>query len=137
MEGILRDTPKEKDIIINNNGLFDTRYNFLSFCQRNRFQFDSLRRAKYSSMMILHFLSNSTIMTDGISFTQRRIHTMLSETYSPTLSFTQRLTHTMLSETYSPTLSSSESEKLKQNTAVVRVNLSFIFRSYEIICMHA
>ncbi|XP_022631730.1 probable histone acetyltransferase HAC-like 1 [Vigna radiata var. radiata] len=84
MEGILRDTPKEKDIIINNNGLFDTRYNFLSFCQRNRFQFDSLRRAKYSSMMILHFLSNSTTMTDGISFTQR-----LSSVSGNTLSFSE------------------------------------------------
>ncbi|WVZ09372.1 hypothetical protein V8G54_013902 [Vigna mungo] len=69
IEGIHRDTTKEKDIIINNE-LFDTRYNFLSFCQRNRFQFDSLRRAKYSSMMMLHFLSNPTTRTDGISFTQ-------------------------------------------------------------------
>jgi len=57
------DTTKEKDIIFNE--LFDSRYKFLSFCQRNRLQFDSLRRAKFSSMMILHSLSNPTQTTVG------------------------------------------------------------------------
>ncbi|CAJ1947356.1 unnamed protein product [Sphenostylis stenocarpa] len=63
VKDILRDTTKEKDIILD-NGLFNSRYNFLSFCQRNRFQFDSLRRAKYSSMMILHYLSDPTSLVE-------------------------------------------------------------------------
>lgn len=52
---------KEKNITLE-NALFDTRHNFLSYCQRNRFQFDSLRRAKYSSMMILFLLNNPTLL---------------------------------------------------------------------------
>ncbi|KOM46030.1 hypothetical protein LR48_Vigan06g133600 [Vigna angularis] len=122
---ILRDTTKEKDIIFN-NGLFDTRYNFLSFCQRNRFQFDSLRRAKYSSMMILHFLSKPI----GI-ICQVCCKPIVSKCYwkcgnCPEFTVCSAChiargskchAHT-LSETCSAALSSTGSEKLKQNTAV-------------------
>ncbi|XP_052726025.1 histone acetyltransferase HAC12 [Vigna angularis] len=131
MEGILRDTTKEKDIIIN-KGLFDTRYNFLSFCQRNRFQFDTLRRAKYSSMMILHFLSNptTTTVTDGIvcQVCCKRIDSQCYWKCENCPEFNvcsacyiargaQCHEHT-LSETSSAALSPSGSEESKQNTAV-------------------
>jgi len=51
------DINKDKDEIIENE-FFDTRQAFLSLCQGNHYQFDTLRRAKHSSMMILYHLHN-------------------------------------------------------------------------------
>ena len=41
--------------------LFDSRQQFLNFCQANHFQFDELRRAKHSTLMILFHLHNPLV----------------------------------------------------------------------------
>ncbi|XP_051151821.1 histone acetyltransferase HAC1-like isoform X2 [Andrographis paniculata] len=52
------DETKENEIL--ESEFFDTRQAFLSLCQGNHYQYDTLRRAKHSSMMILYHLHNPT-----------------------------------------------------------------------------
>ncbi|KAL7549416.1 hypothetical protein ACHAWF_012686 [Thalassiosira exigua] len=51
---IVGDT-KDHDALIEQECI-DTRLQFLNFCQRSHYQFDSLRRAKYTTMMLLAHL---------------------------------------------------------------------------------
>ncbi|PPD90590.1 hypothetical protein GOBAR_DD12475 [Gossypium barbadense] len=52
------DTTDQDDIL--ESEFFDTRQAFLSLCQGNHYQYDTLRRAKHSSMMVLYHLHNPT-----------------------------------------------------------------------------
>jgi len=55
-EGAAIKTPDYDKII--KNDILQTRHAFLSLCTGNRYQFDQLRRAKHSTMMVLYHLHN-------------------------------------------------------------------------------
>lgn len=56
----------ELDDVIMPCEIFDTREAFLMYCQNNHCQFDQIRRAKHSSMMVLYHLFNQG--TTGFTF---------------------------------------------------------------------
>lgn len=56
-EPIRRDDTEDPDDTMECE-FFDTRQAFLNLCQGNHYQFDQLRRAKHSSMMVLYHLHN-------------------------------------------------------------------------------
>ena len=58
IDGVPKDT-KDRDGILESE-FFDTRQAFLSLCQGNYYQYDTLRAAKHSSMMLLCHLHNPT-----------------------------------------------------------------------------
>lgn len=53
---IVGDT-KDNDPVMEHDCL-DTRLQFLNYCQRNNYQFDELRRAKHTTLMLLAYLHN-------------------------------------------------------------------------------
>lgn len=55
--GVSEDT---RDTELMESEFFDTRQAFLTLCQINHYQYDTLRRAKHSSMMVLYHLHNPT-----------------------------------------------------------------------------
>ncbi|XP_058746853.1 histone acetyltransferase HAC12-like [Vicia villosa] len=70
------------DDTINENEVFKDRNNFLSFCQKYQLQFDTLRHAKYSSMMILYYLSNPSPMLTQNEHKSTQIEDKLAENNS-------------------------------------------------------
>jgi hypothetical protein len=87
LDPVFKDDTEDIDDILE-NAHFDTRQNFLQLCQGNHYQFDQLRRAKHTSMMVriiisftivylmIFFINNiylfSLYLIGIISFTQPR-----------------------------------------------------------------
>nr|XP_017216837.1 PREDICTED: histone acetyltransferase HAC1-like [Daucus carota subsp. sativus] len=59
VSGVPADTQDNDEIL--ECKFFDTRLTFLGFCEGNHYQYDTLRRAKHSSMMLLYHLHNPNV----------------------------------------------------------------------------
>ncbi|PKA49281.1 Histone acetyltransferase HAC1 [Apostasia shenzhenica] len=65
LESTLSDTADEDET--RSSEIFNSRLEFLNFCQGNHYQFDTLRRAKHSTMMILDYLHNPALSVSAAS----------------------------------------------------------------------
>ncbi|XP_048139598.1 histone acetyltransferase HAC12-like isoform X2 [Rhodamnia argentea] len=79
VNGVPSDTEDEDTTL--ENYLFESRHTFLKFCQENQYQFNTLRHAKYSSMMILHYLGNPKDIVGGASCSICRKLTALKQSW--------------------------------------------------------
>ncbi|CCI46368.1 unnamed protein product [Albugo candida] len=66
-ENLVANLHQDLDDVLMPCEIFDTRESFLMYCQNNHCQFDQIRRAKHSSMMVLYHLFNQG--TTGFTFT--------------------------------------------------------------------
>lgn len=114
----------------------ENRHKFLSFCQNNQFQFDTLRRAKYSSMMILHHLKNRNLVTAGTTCSICSTHNASQQSWKCetcpecnvcSACYKERGAEChehKLSLNYSATLSLSENQELKEDPMMVWTKFS-------------
>ncbi|KAK1390193.1 Histone acetyltransferase [Heracleum sosnowskyi] len=59
VSGVPEDTLDSDEIL--ESKFFDTRLTFLGLCEGNHYQYDTLRRAKHSSLMLLYHLHNPNV----------------------------------------------------------------------------
>lgn len=84
MKEVAADTD-DKDGLLDYD-FFHDRVSFLNFCEKNFYRFDTLRRAKHSSMMILHHLHASRARAIGTICSicsQKAVEGWQCETCSP------------------------------------------------------
>lgn len=76
LEVAVNDVPldtKDEDVVLENT-FFENREAFLSNCQKDNYQFDTLAHAKYSSMMILyHLMRKQTIVGPTCSICNKNV----------------------------------------------------------------
>nr|CCA27731.1 conserved hypothetical protein [Albugo laibachii Nc14] len=75
-ESLVMKMQRDLDDVLMPCEIFDTRESFLMYCQNNHCQFDQIRRAKHSSMMVLYHLFNQG--TTGFTFTCSGCRTLLA-----------------------------------------------------------
>merc|ERR1712196_724903 len=120
--------------------IFQNRSDFLSLCQGNRYQFDSIRRAKHSTMMVLYhlhhpeepaFVSTCNICSKEIDASHEwRCH--ICEDYDLCTECYRKNyhEHTMLQ-----TKSRSQDSKIDRNNRIHKVNRWVKLFSHSSLCI--